>query len=89
MSPKPVPREKIPWYPSVASEKCNGCKVCFDFCPNGVYAWDDKGGLAVVREPFRCTVGCNGCEGLCAQGAISFPDLDTINAIIKKLREEA
>ncbi len=59
-----------------------------EFCPNGVYVWDDKAGLVVVQKPFGCTVGCNGCESLCAQRAISFPDLDAINEIIKRLRED-
>jgi len=88
MTVKPVPREKIPWYPSIDEEKCDGCRVCFQFCQHGVYLWDEKKNIAKVMQPFQCAVGCNGCENLCAKGAISFPDLDAIQEIIRKLREE-
>ena len=88
MTVKPVPREKIPWYPSIDEEKCDGCRVCFQFCQHGVYLWDEKKNIAKVMQPFQCVVGCNGCQSLCAQGAISFPDLDAVHEIIRRLREE-
>lgn len=84
---KPVPREKIPWYPSIDEEKCDGCRVCFQFCQHGVYTWDEKSNIIKVTQPFQCVVGCNGCQSLCVQGAISFPDLDAVHEIIRKLRE--
>lgn len=87
MESKQIPRERIPWYPTVLAEKCNGCKACYQFCPNGVYTWDEKNNIAKVDRPFNCVVGCNGCENLCAPGAISFPELDAIQEIIRKLRE--
>jgi ferredoxin len=43
----------------------------------------------VVECPFNCLVGCNGCEGQCPAGAISFPDIAEIAALIRKLREES
>lgn len=88
MTSKPIPREKIPCYPTVSAERCNGCLECFEFCPNGVYAWDEASNKATVDHPFTCVVGCNGCENLCVPGAISFPELDAIQEIIKELREE-
>jgi NAD-dependent dihydropyrimidine dehydrogenase PreA subunit len=84
---KPVPREKIPWFPSIDEGKCNGCQVCFRFCQHGVYAWDEKADLVKVQSPLNCVVGCNGCESLCPEKAISFPDLETIQGLIRKLRE--
>jgi len=84
---KQVPREKIPWHPSIDEEKCNGCQACFQFCQQGVYTWDEKNNIAKVDRPFNCVVGCNGCENLCAIGAISFPEIDAIQEIIRKLRE--
>ena len=87
MTIKPVPREKIPWYPLIDEEKCDGCRVCFQFCQHGVYAWDEKKNVVNVIHPFGCVVGCNGCENLCAKGAISFPEIDAIQEIIRKLRE--
>ncbi len=38
---KGIPREKIPWYPTVDSERCIGCKECFNFCRHKVYIWDE------------------------------------------------
>jgi NAD-dependent dihydropyrimidine dehydrogenase PreA subunit len=88
MRAKNVPREKVPWHPTVDAGKCTGCRVCFEFCQHGVYAWDDRNDIAVVQRLFNCLVGCNGCEGQCPAGAISFPDVDEIAATIRKLREE-
>jgi len=87
MTSNSVPREKIPWYPSVDEDKCNGCRICFQFCQQGVYTWDEKNNIAKVDRPFNCVVGCNGCENLCAIGAISFPEIDAIQEVIRKLRE--
>jgi len=87
MTMRQVPRENIPWYPTIDDEKCNGCQVCFQFCQNGVYTWDEKNNIAKVDRPFNCVVGCNGCENLCAMRAISFPEIDAIQEIIRKLRE--
>ena len=84
---KPVPREKIPWFPSIDEEKCDGCRACFKFCQHGVYAWDEKSNIVKVVQPFGCVVGCSGCQSLCAAGAISFPDLEAVHGIIRKLRQ--
>jgi len=83
-----IPREKIPWYPSIDEEKCDGCQACVQFCQHDVYLWDEKDNIAKVIRPFHCVVGCNGCENLCAREAISFPEIDAIQEIIRKLREE-
>ena len=84
---KQVPRESIPWYPTIDEGKCNGCQACFQFCQHGVYSWDDKNNIAKIIQPFQCVVGCSGCQPLCPLGAISFPDIDAIQEIIGKLRE--
>jgi NAD-dependent dihydropyrimidine dehydrogenase PreA subunit len=84
---RPVPREKVPWYPSVDADKCTGCRVCVEYCGYGVYAFNEGTEKAEVLNPFGCVVGCNGCENLCANGAISFPEIDAIQKIIRKLRE--
>ncbi|MCX6568057.1 MAG: ferredoxin family protein [Candidatus Aminicenantes bacterium] len=88
MPSKPIQRERIPWYPSLDEAKCNGCQVCFRFCQHGVYTWDEKTNTAKVTRPFSCIVGCSGCLSLCPVGAISFPDIDAVNEVIQKLREE-
>jgi len=84
---KPVPREKIPWYPSIDEDKCDGCRVCFQFCRQGVYTMDEKSNIVKVIQPFECVVGCNGCQSLCPKEAISFPEIEAIQDIIEKLRE--
>jgi len=72
---KGIPREKIPWYPTVDIQKCVGCKECFSFCRHKVYAWDEKNNKTKVTEPYRCVVGCSTCAGMCQAEAISFPPL--------------
>jgi len=51
MTAKRVPREKIPWFPTVDPERCTGCRICFEFCQHGVYAWDDEKNIAAVSHP--------------------------------------
>jgi NAD-dependent dihydropyrimidine dehydrogenase PreA subunit len=88
MSAKKVPRERIPWHPAVDPVTCTGCRVCFDFCQHGVYEWDEGSGRPAVARPLNCLVGCKGCEDKCPAGAISFPDMDELAALIRKLRAE-
>jgi NAD-dependent dihydropyrimidine dehydrogenase PreA subunit len=87
MTSNSIPREKIPWYPTVIEEQCNGCQACFRFCQHGVYLWDEKNDVAKVDLPFNCIVGCSGCQSLCPGNAIFFPEIDAINKVIRKLRE--
>jgi len=66
------PRESIPWYPTVNPARCDGCRACVRFCPNGVFALAGEGQIEVV-EPFRCQVGCDACVRICKPAAITFP----------------
>ncbi|MGC8576362.1 MAG: ATP-binding protein [Caldisericum sp.] len=77
-----VPRELIPWYPTVDEKKCIGCGLCFVTCGRNVYEIIDK--KAKVVNPFNCLVGCSTCATVCPVGAISFPDKD----MIQKLQKE-
>ncbi len=76
---KGIPRESIPWYPTVYEEKCDGCKKCFDMCPQKVYLWDEKLNKPKVINPFACIVGCSGCAEACKLKAISFPPLSILD----------
>jgi len=76
-----VPREQVPWYPMLDSGKCQGCKECFSFCRQGVYAWDAENDKTLVAEPYRCVVGCSTCASLCKEEAISFPPLTILKNI--------
>jgi CDP-4-dehydro-6-deoxyglucose reductase, E3 len=81
---KGTPRENIPWHPTVDSEKCVGCKACFEFCSHGVYAWDDQKEKPVVAEPFQCIVGCSSCRDQCDAAAISFPPLSVLKSFLNE-----
>jgi len=76
-----VAREQIPWFPTVDTLKCVGCKECFNFCSQKVYAWDETNNRTTVAQPFKCVVGCNTCAGLCKEGAIMFPPLTILKSI--------
>ncbi|MGM0366815.1 MAG: 4Fe-4S binding protein [Actinomycetota bacterium] len=32
-----IPRNEIDWFSAIDYQKCDGCGVCIEFCPNGVY----------------------------------------------------
>lgn len=80
-----IPREEIPWFPTVDEKKCTGCRTCFEFCPHAVYQMDED--TARVNHPYQCVVGCSNCQALCPQGAITFPDIKEIRALITTLRK--
>ena len=66
-------RELIDWYPTVDESRCQGCKICFDFCPKKVYEFDETRQKAVVVNPYACVVLCSGCLPKCPHQGISFP----------------
>lgn len=68
-----IPREEVPWFPTIKEDMCDGCKICFDFCPHGVFEWDDSTNIPIVKYPFNCIVGCSACAPRCEPGAIVFP----------------
>jgi NAD-dependent dihydropyrimidine dehydrogenase PreA subunit len=88
MSQYGLPREAIPWFPTIDVDVCAGCQECFDFCGNGVYEWDDMDGHPVVAHPYNCVIGCSACAKICATEAISFPTMQEINALIQGLRQQ-
>jgi NAD-dependent dihydropyrimidine dehydrogenase PreA subunit len=81
-----IPREKIPWYPTIDAGKCIGCRTCIDFCKNGVLAFDETTQKALVVTPFNCVVECSTCGRLCPEGAIGFPESEAFASVIRHLR---
>ena len=79
-----IPREQVPWYPTIDEDKCTGCGACVEFCSHGTYEFDEANGKAKVAHPFNCVVGCTGCEPQCPVGAISFPPLTVLAELVNK-----
>jgi NAD-dependent dihydropyrimidine dehydrogenase PreA subunit len=79
-----IPREEIPWFPTIDENLCTNCEACIEFCANGVYALDDV--QTHIVAPFNCVVGCSGCETLCTPGAIRFPDMGEFMLVLHELR---
>ena len=69
-----VPREEVPWFPTIKEDLCDGCKICFDFCPHGVFEWDNSRNLPIVKYPYNCIIGCSACAYLCPTGAITIEE---------------
>ena len=84
-----VPRNKIPWYPTIDYVKCVNCGKCVDYCKLGVYKFEEKKGKKklLVRNPNNCVVYCNGCDAICPSFAITHPSKREVAKIISKLRE--
>jgi len=39
-----IPRNKIPWYPTIDYEKCFGCGKCVEYCKLRTYVSEEKDG---------------------------------------------
>jgi 2-oxoglutarate ferredoxin oxidoreductase subunit delta len=48
---------------------CKGCRICVDFCPSRVLAFDEEKHIPVVVAPEKCT-GCHFCDTHCPDLAI-------------------
>ena len=81
-----IPREEIPWYPSIDYEKCTSCRICVEFCKLETYTYNKKEDKVYISNPYNCVVSCNGCESKCPGGAISFPSIKTIDDVRKKYK---
>jgi len=85
-----LPRNKIPWYPTIDYEKCIGCGKCVDYCKLGVYEFEESEGkkMSVVKNPHNCVVFCTGCEEQCPASAITHPSKKETRKMIEKLKKE-
>jgi NAD-dependent dihydropyrimidine dehydrogenase PreA subunit len=87
---KGIPRDKIPWGPTINYEKCVSCGKCGVYCKLGVYELEEAEGKKkpIVSRPNNCVVFCKGCQEVCPAGAISHPSRQETRELIQKLREE-
>jgi len=74
-----IPREQIPWYPTIDEDLCNGCGICLRMCGTGALVATESGKVCVT-QPFACVVGCNSCARRCKPGAILFPPRSILDA---------
>ncbi|MEM2970690.1 MAG: hypothetical protein QXI71_05820 [Candidatus Bathyarchaeia archaeon] len=73
------------WFPTIVSEKCNGCKgayKCVNFCPHAVFEIREE--KAFVVNPLSCVYGCSLCASFCPSDAIIFPSKKESIRFIKK-----
>ena len=88
-----IPREAIPWLPSVDADACIGCQLCYITCGRAVYEMRDS--VAVAVAAMECMVGCSTCGNVCPTGAITFPSLDSVwrmereHQIFRTVKKEA
>ncbi|HEX3045241.1 MAG TPA: 4Fe-4S binding protein [Bacillota bacterium] len=78
-----VPRNEVPWFPTIDQEKCTECGTCVQFCSHGTYARDENN-RPTVKNPYNCVVGCSNCKGQCPVEAISFPPLAVLQPFVAK-----
>ena len=71
-----IPRDEIPWTPTVDAEACIGCQLCYITCGRAVYEIEDA--VAIAVDPMNCAVGCSTCANVCPTGAITFPTMDMV-----------
>lgn len=83
-----IPRELIPWYPTVDAAACLGDQECLHFCKNDVLRWDEEHNVPIVANPYNCVLGCNACMKTCSAGAITFPTIDALRQTMRRLRAE-
>ena len=85
-----IPRDMIPWYPTVDYSKCARCGKCVDYCKLGVYRHEDTDDEKRPRviKPNNCVVLCEGCQEICPSGAITHPSRKDTVDLIRKIRKE-
>ena len=57
-----IPRQMIPWFPTVDAENCVGCRECIKFCHDTVYAFDERSKKVYVENPWHCQVYCRAVQ---------------------------
>jgi NAD-dependent dihydropyrimidine dehydrogenase PreA subunit len=84
-----IPRDKVNWQPAINYDACIGDRICFDFCHNQVFLWDEEKKQPIVQNPLNCVIGCDSCAQQCPVEAITFPDKNELRAQLRELRAPA
>ena len=84
-----LPRELIPWGPTIDASRCRGSGECVKFCPNSVYEFEAAIGRARVARYHQCVVLCNNCVSVCPNGAISFPSQDEFLDAVQAVKQRS
>ncbi len=82
-----VPRDQIPWFPTIDYGKCTFCLECDEFCPHHVFERGEAARQLFVAHANNCVVFCRACAKTCGPDAISFPSKPETIARIKEIRE--
>ena len=82
-----IPREQIPWYPTIDEEKCTNCGECMEFCDNDVFRQGET--TMTVANPYNCVVGCASCQKICPSDAIGFPSKNELVSWLRELKQES
>lgn len=83
-----IPREMIPWAPTIDLERCIGCGDCRDFCPNNVFFLDEADQKMLVESPNNCVPMCDRCVTSCPNEAITFPNKEEMKRLLQQLRQQ-
>ena len=83
-----IPRDLIPWSPTIDSDRCIGCGECLNTCPNNVFVLNEAENKMTVANPLNCVVLCDKCAGFCPEEAITFPDKDEFKKVLQKLLQQ-
>jgi NAD-dependent dihydropyrimidine dehydrogenase PreA subunit len=84
-----IPREEIPWFPTIDYKKCIGCLTCVKIdkdAGHDVYAVEGDPPRPVVKNPYSCVVGCQTCGQMCPTEAITFPSKEELKKTLRELR---
>ena len=83
-----IPREQIPWFPTLDLEKCDGCGRCLEHCEYRVFQMSGEPARPVVVNPLNCVVGCDSCARDCRAAAIQFPPREILQTIRSAMSRE-
>ncbi len=89
MASSSIPRERLPWFPTIDYDLCTSDLNCLNFCQHSVYEWDVATGRPFAAHPYNCVPGCDNCAQVCKAQAISFPSKQEFRATLRKLRGRA